>query len=133
LLKGIGIAPIRIRLPFFVFGVTAKDSPHGALRAKFRMPLALVILVFDGFPVTGNFLLGSSYLRGGQCLGMGWEGFRKHAIDFVGTAAVVLHNLIDNIRHETPFEFEPAHYLSRLEICGDNTDDEGLLTTCQAK
>jgi hypothetical protein len=28
--KGIGIAPIRIRLPF-VFGITAKDFPHAVL------------------------------------------------------------------------------------------------------
>ena len=67
------------------------------------MPLSLVILVFDGFSMTGDFLFGGSHLRGGKCLGMRRKGLRKHAVDFVGPAAVVLDNLIDDIRRGTPF------------------------------
>jgi len=53
----------------------------------FRVPFPLVILVFDGFSVTGDFLFGGSHLRGGKCLGMSRKGLGKHAVDFVGPAA----------------------------------------------
>jgi hypothetical protein len=37
---------------------------------------------------------------------MGRKGFRKHAVDFVSPATVVLDNLIDDIRHGTAI---PVH------------------------
>src|SRR5215471_5992053 len=72
---------------------------------SFRVPLALLILVLDGFRVAGNFLLLGSRPRGGECLGMGRKGFGKHAVDLIGPAAVVLDNLISDVRHGTPFGF----------------------------
>jgi len=51
---------------------------------SFRVPLALLILVLDSFRVAGNFLLLGSRPRGGECLGMGWERLRKHAVDLIG-------------------------------------------------
>ena len=79
-------------------GVRAVSAAGG-----FRVPLALVILVFDGFRVAGDLLLLGGRLRGCERLGMGWEGFRKHGVNLIGPAAVVLDDLVGDIRHVTPF------------------------------
>ena len=83
------------------------DNGVGPVSAagSFRVPFTLVVFVFDGLTVAGDFLLAGSHLRSGQRLGMRRERFGKHAIDLVGPAAVVFHNLIGDIRHKTPFEF----------------------------
>src|SRR5262249_31087714 len=81
---------------------------------SFRVPLALVILVLDGFRVAGDFLLLGGRPRGGERLGM----VRKHAVDFIGPAAVVLDNLVGDVRHGTPFELAGGQILSHLKIRG---------------
>jgi hypothetical protein len=81
-------------------GVRAVSAAGG-----FRVPLALVILVLDGFRVARDFLLLGGGLRGCERLGMGLECFRKYAVDFIGPAAVVLDDLLGDIRHGTSFGF----------------------------
>src|SRR5262249_5160441 len=95
-------------------GVWAVSAAGG-----FRVPLALVILVLDSFRVAGDFLLLGGRPRRSERLGMGRERFRKHAVDFIGPAAVVLDNFVCNVRHGTPFEFAGGQILSHLKICGD--------------
>src|SRR5262245_6674615 len=85
----------------------------------FHVPLALVILVLDGFRVARDFLLRGGRPRSGERLGMGREGFRKYAVDFIGPAAVVPDNLVGDIRHDTPFEYAGGGILSDLEISGE--------------
>jgi len=43
----------------------------------FRVPLALIILVLDGFSVAGDFLLAGGRLCGGERLVMGREAFEN--------------------------------------------------------
>src|SRR6516225_7685384 len=85
----------------------------------FRVPLALVILVLDSFRVAGDFLLLGGRPRRSERLGMGREGFRKHTVDFIGPAAVVLDNFVGDLRHGRPFEFAGDQILSHLKIRGD--------------
>ncbi len=58
------------------------------------MPLALLIFVLDGFRVARDFLLRGGRLCGSERLGMGREGFRKHAADLVGPTTVMLDDLV---------------------------------------
>jgi hypothetical protein len=111
----IGVAPMRGSILVFDNGMGPVPTAGG-----FRVPLSLVILVFDGFLVAWDFLLASSHLRSGQRLGMGREGFRKHAIDLVGPAAVVLDNLIGDIRHKTPFGFVVGYSDARDKLQSHN-------------
>src|SRR5437016_1019276 len=69
-------------------GVRAVSTAGGS-----RVPLTLLVLILDGFCVAGNFLLSGGHLRSGERLGMGWEGFRKHAADLISPTAVVLDDL----------------------------------------
>jgi hypothetical protein len=86
--------PLRRSIIVFDDGVRAV-SPTGG----FRVPLTLVILVLDSFRVAGNFLLLGRCPRGYERLGVGRERLRKHAIDLIGPAAVVLDDLIGDIGH----------------------------------
>src|SRR5262249_31628410 len=97
------------------------DDGVGAVSAAggFRVPRALVILILDGFRVAGDFLLLRGRPSGGECLGMSREGFRKHAVDSIGPATLVLDNLVGDVRHETPFEDAGGEILSHLEISGE--------------
>jgi hypothetical protein len=76
----------------------------------------------DGFAVAGDFLLRGGHPRGGKRPGMGREGFRKHTVDFIGPAAVVLDNLVGDVTHETPFEYAGSEILSRLKIRGESAN-----------
>jgi hypothetical protein len=80
---------------------------------RFRVPFALVILIFNSFSVAGDFLLAGRRLRSGQCLRVSRESFRKHAIYFVGPATIVLDNFVSDIRHKTPFCSSAARIKSR--------------------
>jgi hypothetical protein len=70
----------------------------------------------------GDFLLGSCRLRSGERVRVGRESFRKHAIDFIGPATVVLDNFISDIRHRTPLACEAlkSHHAQNamLSFCG---------------
>jgi hypothetical protein len=59
----------------------------------FRVPLALIILVLDGFGVARDFLLAGGRLCSGERIGMGREAFGKHAVDLIGPAPVVLDKI----------------------------------------
>src|SRR6516164_4688003 len=74
-----------------------------ATAGGFPVPLAVVILILNGFRVAGHFLLLGGRPRRGERLGMGGEAFGKHTIDLIGPAAVVLDNLVCDIMHRTPF------------------------------
>src|SRR5262249_9542925 len=67
--------------------------------------------------------------RGGDRLGMGREGFRKHAVDSIGPTAVVLDNLVGHISHGTPFEYAGSEILSHLKINDDTTEVRPPLPT----
>src|SRR5215470_14717386 len=73
-------------------GMRTIPTAHG-----FTVPLALFILVLDCFRVTGKFLLRGGRLRRGERFGVGRKGFRKHAIDLVGPATVMLNDFVSNI------------------------------------
>src|SRR3984893_2931631 len=102
-------------------GVRAVSAAGG-----FRVPLALVILVLDGFRVAGDFLLLGGRLGGRERLGVGRERFRKYAVDFIGPAAVVLDDLVGDIRHGTPFGFAGGLILSRRKIRRDTNSSADL-------
>src|SRR4029077_20223034 len=59
-------------------------------------------------------------------LGMGREGFRKYAINFIGPAAVVLDDLVGDVRHGTPFGFASGLILSRRKIRRDTNSSADL-------
>jgi len=54
-----------------------------AAAGGFRVPLALVILVLNGFRMARDFLLGGGRLRRGKRVSVGWKAFRKHAVDLI--------------------------------------------------
>jgi len=74
-----------------------------ATAGSFCVPLALVILVLNGFRIAGDFLLGGGRLGRGERVGVGWKALRKHAVDLIGPATVVLDDLVGHISHGTPF------------------------------
>ena len=80
----------------------------------FRVPLALFILVLDGFRVAGDFLFLGGRPRSSERLGMGREGFRKCAVDSIGPAAIVL----DNPTRGT-FRVRRGEILSHLKSSGE--------------
>jgi hypothetical protein len=51
-----------------------------AAAGGFRVPLALVILVLNGFRMARDFLLGGGRLRRGKRVSVGWKAFRKRAV-----------------------------------------------------
>src|SRR5258708_162202 len=63
------------------------------------VPFAVRRLVFDRLGMAGHALLGGGALGGDKRRGMGREGFRKHAIDGVGLAAVMLNDFVGNAGH----------------------------------
>src|SRR6202022_3547352 len=63
------------------------------------MPLAVGGLIFDRLGTAGHALLGGGALGGGEGCRAGREGFRKHAIDGVGPAAVMLDDLVGHVTH----------------------------------
>src|ERR1700721_3139613 len=65
----------------------------------FGVPLAVGGLVLDRLGTAGHALLGGGALGGGECCGMGREGFRKNAVDGVGPAAVMLNDLVGDVGH----------------------------------
>src|SRR3954465_2774007 len=69
---------------------------------RLGVPLAFLVLILDIFDIARDFLLLGSQLRGSERLSMSRESFRKHAVDFIGPAAVMLDNLVDDVRHCTP-------------------------------
>src|SRR6266404_1705203 len=78
------------------------DVGLGAVAAGggFAVPFAVRRLVFDRLGAAGNALLGGGALGGGKRCGMGREGFRKHAVDGVGPAAVMLNDLVGDEGHD---------------------------------
>src|SRR5437016_13563628 len=66
----------------------------------FAVPFAVRRLVFDRLGTAGDALLGGGALGGGKRCGMGREGFRKHAVDGVGPAAVMLNDLVGDEGHD---------------------------------
>src|SRR5689334_23608070 len=80
-----------------MWSVTAADG--------FRVPLTLLILVLDVFHIAGNFLLLGSRPGGGERLSTGREGLRKHTVNLISPAPVVLDNLVDHVRHGAPSSF----------------------------
>src|SRR5215475_10259614 len=52
-----------------------------------------------GFGVTRDGLFLGSGLCGGQCIGMGGEGFRENAVDLVGPASIMFDDLVRNFHH----------------------------------
>src|SRR3954447_23444218 len=65
----------------------------------FRMPFAVLVLVLDDLGVTRQSLLRGRRPCGRECLLVRREGFGKRTIDFVSPAAVVLDDLICDMRH----------------------------------
>ena len=85
-----------------------------AAAGGFGVPLALLVLELDDLGVAGDRLLGGGSLRGRQRVGMGREGLRKHAIDLVGPAAIVLDDLIGDFGHGPPFGLDEAFEASTV-------------------
>jgi hypothetical protein len=81
----------------FDHGVRAVSAAGGS-----RVPLALVILIFDSFRVAGDFLLLGRRLRGCERFVMGQEGFRKHGVDLIGPPAAVVLGDYCPLRCMTP-------------------------------
>src|SRR5262245_26716142 len=79
-----------------VFNVGSRPvgSPCG-----FGVPAAFFVFVFDNFGVTRDGLFLGSGLCGGQCIGMGGEGFRENAVDLVGPASIMFDDLVRNFHH----------------------------------
>jgi hypothetical protein len=59
---------------------------------------------------------------------MGQESFREHAIDLIRPTAVVLDNLIGDIRHETPFGFESTFLYHAQKSATITTMTDGVVT-----
>jgi hypothetical protein len=63
------------------------------------MPDALVVLILDGFGGAGQLLLGRGPLSRGDRGLVAEKGFRVDAARLVGPAAVMLHDLVDDLCH----------------------------------
>src|SRR4030088_1831481 len=63
------------------------------------VPFAIGRFIFDGLGTAGHALFGGGAFGCGECCGVGREGFRKHAIDGVGPAAVMLHDFVGDVGH----------------------------------
>jgi hypothetical protein len=70
----------------------------------FGVPAALFIFVFYDFGVARDGLFLGSCLRGGECIGVGGEGFRENAVDLVGPASIVFDDLVRNLHHQKPLQ-----------------------------
>jgi hypothetical protein len=66
------------------------------------MPLAVLVLIFNGLGPTGDALLGSRPARRRQRLGMRAEAFGKNAIDSISPTLVVADDLVRNVCHGSP-------------------------------
>src|ERR1700760_754902 len=66
---------------------------------SFGMPFAIGGFVLDRFGSPRYPLLGSGTPRRRESCGMAHKGFRKHAIDGVGPAAIMLDDLVGDMRH----------------------------------
>ena len=66
------------------------------------VPLAVRGLVHDDLGTPGGALLGGGAPGGCECRAMGGEGFRKHAVERVSPAAVVLDDLVGDLCHREP-------------------------------
>src|SRR5271167_4426742 len=63
------------------------------------VPFAVGGLVFDRLGAARHALLGGNPLGGGKRGGMGRERLRKHPIDGIGPAAVMLNDLVGDMGH----------------------------------
>ena len=63
------------------------------------MPYAFIVLLLDGFGGAGQLLLGRGPLRSGNRGFVAGKGSGKNAARPVCPAAVMLHDLIDNLGH----------------------------------
>lgn len=62
------------------------------------VPGAVSVLVFDGMGFVGDTLLGDDAAGGRQGGVAARKGFREHIVELVGPAAVVLNDLVVNLR-----------------------------------
>ena len=65
------------------------------------MPFAVGGFIRDHLGAAWRALLGRDTFGGSECAGAAWESLRKHAVDGIGPAAVVLDNPVGDLTYVT--------------------------------